>query len=56
MALVEMQSKHEIKAFLWMSRKDSILKDFEDFLMKHNIESTPQDIGLVECLNDKAYD
>lgn len=37
-----------MKAFWWMSGRDSILKDFEAFFMEHNIESTPRDIRLVE--------
>ena len=34
-----------------MSRGDSLSNDFEVFLMEHGIESTPQDIGLEECVN-----
>lgn len=34
-----------------MSEGDSILKQFEDFLMEYDIKSTPQDIKLAECEN-----
>ena len=40
-----------IEVFQLMSKEDSISKDFEVFLMEHNIESVSQDIGLVECAN-----
>ena len=43
-AFVETQLEHKIKAFQWMSGRDSISKDFEVLLIKHGIESTPQDI------------
>lgn len=32
-------------------QKELHLKDFEAFLIEHSIESTPQNIGPLECAN-----
>lgn len=44
-----MQSKYEIKAFWWIKGGHSISKDFEVFLMRHIVESKPQDLGPTKC-------
>jgi hypothetical protein len=41
---MDLQSKHEIKAFWCMSGRNFISKEFEAFFMQHGIESTPQHI------------
>src|ERR1700737_1066549 len=45
----ETQSEYKIKAFRCMSGGDFISKDFEAFLMKSGIESTPRHIGSAGC-------